>query len=182
MKSVLLASSKTPATKRTVLQAIAGIFHPLGLICPFVIKGKILFQQLWIQKICWDVPLANNLKSEWNDWIHSLPKLQETRVKRYLLSDAENRSDCWDVHIFCDASPQAYGAVAYLRFVNSAGGTETSFLSSKTRVAPIRKLTVPRLELMGVLIAARMGAYLKNKVFGRRAVITFWTDSSIALG
>lgn len=57
MKSMLLVSIKTHATKRTVLSAIAGTFYPLGLICSFVIEGKILLQQLWIEKISWDMPL-----------------------------------------------------------------------------------------------------------------------------
>ncbi|GBN72842.1 hypothetical protein AVEN_191400-1 [Araneus ventricosus] len=81
-----------------------------------------------------------------------------------------------EVHVFCDASPRACGVVAYLRYFDRTGKCRMSFLMSKSGVVPLKTLTVPRLELMAVVI----GKYLEgvyNKVVGK---FVFWTDSRIA--
>ena len=86
------------------------------------------------------------------------------------------------LHIFSDSSQLAYGAVAYIR-CETSNGTKCAFLMSKSRVAPIKEQTLPRLELLGALLGAKLSNYLCKTVLHKlqpsRTVL--WSDSQIAL-
>ncbi|GIX79729.1 reverse transcriptase [Caerostris darwini] len=89
--------------------------------------------------------------------------------------------DSVEFHIFSDASIVAYGAVAYFRYVNFRGEVGMSFVMSKSRIAPLKKLSLPRLGLMGALIAARLWKYLSKVFCGLVDRVFLWTDSEICL-
>ncbi|GIY69923.1 reverse transcriptase [Caerostris darwini] len=89
--------------------------------------------------------------------------------------------DSVEIHIFSDASIVAYGAVAYFRYVNLRGEVGTPFVMSKSRISPLKKLSLSRLELMGALIAARLWKYLSKVFCGLVAGVFLWTDSEICL-
>lgn len=146
-------SEKQP-TKRIVLSAMARIFDPLGIVAPFTVRLKVLFQKLWKMNYAWDEELKPPLKNDWNQWMLEIPDLQMLSVPRCFSLRSEG-----DVsrkfHAFCDASEQVYGAVIYI--VERRGNIKTSMLvASKNRVAPIKSLSIPRLELMAALICVRL--------------------------
>lgn len=163
-------------TKRFVLQTSARIFDPLGLISPVTISAKMLFQELWTLGLDWDTQLPQDVSMRWNKWIEALPHLKDISIPRRYACGKEAP----ELHIFTDASPQAYGAVAYLRSENG-NQTTVTLIMAKTRVAPLKTLSLPRLELMGVLLGARMCAYLKGAMDLSLSAVTLWTDSTIAL-
>lgn len=163
-------------TKRFVLQASARIFDPLGLLGPVTITVKMLLQELWTLGLDWDSPLPPDVSVRWDRWIDALPHLREISIpRRYVLV-----GEATELHIFTDASPQAYGAVAYARS-DDGDQTTVTLIMAKTRVAPIKTLTLPRLELMGTLLGARMCSYLKQAMSLSFSTVTLWTDSMIAL-
>lgn len=162
-------------TKRFILQATARIFDPLGLLGPVTITAKMLFQELWTLGLDWDAPLPQDISEKWLRWVEALQHLETISIPRRYVCHAEGN----ELHIFTDASPQAYGAVAYLR--NQRDGiTTVTLVMAKSRVAPLKALSLPRLELLGVLLGARMCDYLKRALALTLTQLTLWTDSMIA--
>lgn len=167
-----------------MLQLIGKIFDPLGILGPFVIRLKILFQELWRLHLAWDEPLPNQLQTTWNACLAQLTSLQEISLPRCVF--ASSKRAVLQLHIFADASLAAYGTVAYVRSINENGSIHVMYLCSKNRVAPLKndnsmELTLPKLELTAALIAARLANFLNanlNSTFDRTYL---WSDSQITL-
>ncbi|XP_013415996.1 uncharacterized protein LOC106177694 [Lingula anatina] len=152
--------SNPPATKRCIIRTIATIFDPCGLCGPFILAAKQLMQILWKRALAWDDDLPEDLLSMWQSWLADLPNIAGIRVSRCYSPDLWEAPTV-EVHIFCDGSEISFGSVAYLRIVSANGTISVAFLLSKTRIAPVKKLTMPRLELQAAVLAARI--YLKLK-------------------
>jgi hypothetical protein len=174
-------SEEPSTTKRQVLSKIAQIFDPLGLVGPIVIIAKIIMQKIWISKIDWDENLNSELLSEWIKFISSIPQLSKVKIPRFIFFPGKILS--YEVHGFCDASLQAYGSCIYLRAVYSNGSVSCNLIAAKSRVAPIKTVSLPRLELCGAVLLSN----LTNKiipVFINKfsfSSINLWTDSQITL-
>ncbi|XP_064464471.1 uncharacterized protein LOC135375754 [Ornithodoros turicata] len=85
------------------------------------------------------------------------------------------------LHMFCDASPRAYGAAAYLVTLDRDGHYSADLLLAKSRVAPVKTVSLPRLELMGAVIATRLMRFLQTTLSLSTVPTVLWTDSEIAL-
>ncbi|XP_064467434.1 uncharacterized protein LOC135378344 [Ornithodoros turicata] len=178
--NVLEALSQVGDSKRSVLQTVAKIFDPLGLAAPFAIKAKMVFQQLWQQGVGWDKPIPDSVKCDWDSWKAELADLLNVSVPRNLKRGIETITST-QLHLFSDASPLAYGTCAYLRCEDYDGNVQCTLILSKARLAPLKKLSLPRLELMGALIAARTAKFVKHALRMPSVPTYFWADSSIAL-
>ncbi|KFM63037.1 hypothetical protein X975_02648, partial [Stegodyphus mimosarum] len=175
----LLSSMNTDCTKRNVLKIAAKIFDPSGFIAPFVIRIKCLLQQLWLQGVTWDDVFSGELENDWKRWLSEIKELKMLKIPRYYFHVPNLDMDTVQLHIFSDANPNAYGSVAYLRYRTDEHKFETTFVLAKSRVAPLKKLTLPRLELMGALVGARVANYLKNVLHVSNVIL--WSDSEIVL-
>nr|XP_042909547.1 uncharacterized protein LOC122271644 [Parasteatoda tepidariorum] len=179
-RSLLKFVSSSKSTKRSILQAIGKIFDPLGLISCFTIRMKCLIQELWSEKIPWDESLPPKIEKEWIKWCEEIPFLENLKIPRLVLNSI-SKEDIVEIHSFCDASKNAYGATVYLK-VYTPNGPIVRLLTSKSRVAPLNSVTLPRLELLGALVAARLTSKVKKIVNLKRSSIAYhWTDSKIAL-
>ena len=152
--------SSVPITKRSVLKLTAKIFDPLGFVSPFVIQLKILFQMLCQDKLDWDLELSGELLKRWKTIISELNLLDKVRVPRCYFSSLDNTMTS-QLHGFCDASEQAFAAVIYLRSICVDGTVEVTLVAARTRVSPIKKQSIPRLELLGAVILGRL---MKNVI------------------
>lgn len=166
-------------TKRSLLSDTSKIFDPLGWLAPVIIKAKIFFQELWILKLDWDEKLPTETAERWKTFRSTFSSLQEIIIPRWIGSFKQ--SSLVELHGFSDASETAYAAVIYARVTNGQD-INTFLICSKTRVAPIKTVTIPRLELCGAVLLA---ALLKNT--GESMSITknhvyAWCDSTIVLG
>ncbi|GFT42408.1 integrase catalytic domain-containing protein [Trichonephila clavipes] len=181
-KGLLEFVSINENTKRFMLQTIGKIFNPLGLLSPFTTRIKCLIQELWIKKITWDENLPPKLKENWLIWCKELPLFDHLRIPRLVLdSTNEEVSDLIEIHIFCDASKLAYRAAAYVK-VRKQNEVLVNLITSKTRVAPLKAVTLPRLELLGALVAARLSSRVQEIVRKKKECKVFhWTDSKIVL-
>ncbi|GFW68574.1 integrase catalytic domain-containing protein [Trichonephila clavipes] len=181
-KSLLEFVSLDKNTKRFILQAVGKIFDPLGLISPFTVrmKKKCLLQDLWKEEIQWDDPLPTHIEKEWKKWCEELPRSRNLKTPRLVL-DSTLLEDDVELHSFCDASKKAYGVAIYLR-TKSRNGISVKLVTSKSRVAPLNCVTLPRLELLGALVAARLASKVKKIVNLKRSCLQYhWTDSKIVL-
>ena len=139
-------------TKRDVVGMAARIFDPLGVLAPATILCKMFFQTLSKAELEWDEPLSGNLLAEWEKLYLALSEPVTITIPRaYQLGVAERAR----LVGFCDASSKAYAAVAYLR-IGDEHTAQVEFLASKTRVAPTKAMTIPRLELLSALLLAKL--------------------------
>ncbi|XP_061719997.1 uncharacterized protein LOC133527124 [Cydia pomonella] len=168
-------------TKRGVLVHVMRIYDPLGILAPIVVRGRIMFQDAWRKGLNWDQELSQCDSVAWKSWFQDLISTSSLRIpRRYNLSDLEV-AGC-ELHVFSDASESAFAAVAYWRFLYVNGDVRLSLICSKVRVSPIRPVSIPRLELQGALIAARLAMSIceAHRLKPMRRV--FWCDSMTALG
>lgn len=168
-------------TKRSVLQSSARIFDPLGFLTPFTIRIKCMFQEMWERGLQWDEELPPDLTKKWQQWCSELPQLHEVSIPRWYKTHSAQQNQELKLHVFCDSSERAYSAVAYLEGETREGEVTISLVASKSRVAPLKRMTLPRLELMGAVIAARLGDTLMKALQLDKTQLRLWTDSMIVL-
>ena len=145
---------------------------------------------MWERGISWDEDLPIDLAQTWKQWYSEIPSLKRITITRRYDDDNDIETKCdetnvnttvkREIHVFTDASEKAYCAAAYLRCVKRNGECTTRLIASKTKVAPLKKMTLPRLELMGALIGARLGKFIANNLNMSDTEMHFWTDSMIA--
>ncbi|XP_064464686.1 uncharacterized protein LOC135375989 [Ornithodoros turicata] len=157
LEAVKTFVATSPVTKRNILQGTARLFDPLGFLNPFTFRARSMFQDLGKKKFGWDEDIPCDAQQKWSEWCNEVSTLSALEIPRCVVPA---NASAFQMHIFCDASPLGYGAVAYLRTANTKGEISTHLILSKTRLAPIKQLSLPRLELMGMLIGARMLTYL----------------------
>ncbi|KAK2575370.1 hypothetical protein KPH14_008479 [Odynerus spinipes] len=165
-------------TKRKVLAAIARLFDPLGWLAPVVAKAKILMQRLWSAQLDWDQALPNDLANEWGIYQEELPQLSCIAIPRWTKQTATTSSI--ELHGFCDASIHAYAAAIYVR-VSDQTGAHVILLTAKTKVAPLKQISTPRLELCGAVLLTRMLDVVYTTMRYQKVPIHAWTDSKIVL-
>ena len=168
-------------TKRAMLRFTARLFDPVGYLAPIIINVKALFQELWKMKLGWDEAVPEEALSTWYQFIDDLRELHNFKINRYLFAGACYSTSDYQLHIFGDASKKAYGAVAYLRAVFEDGSCLVRLICSKSRVALLKELSIPRLELLGALLASRLGDYLRAQLDLVRWNYFLWSDSTVAL-
>ena len=166
-------------TKRALVSDIAKMYDVFGWFSPSTIKAKILLQQVWEKGIGWDDPVPSSIYDVWLQWRSELHLLSEKHIPRCYF-DRESRVVTTELHGFCDASELAYAAVVYLRLTTTMG-TQVSLVIAKTKVSPIKRLTIPRLELCGASLLAQLLHHV-GKVLDVPISQTYaWTDSTIVL-
>lgn len=171
------ASNKT--TKRAILSEISKLYDPNGFIAPFIVRSKMLMQDIWrLKETDWDDEVTPDIKASWLEIQASIPQLQKFRVKRWL---GTNKSNKKQIHGFCDASDKAYGTSIYVRCIDKSNQISVSLLSAKSKVAPLKQLSTPRLELQAaVMLSDQIEAIIEACEF-QDSDVTCWSDSSIVI-
>ncbi|CAK9830531.1 hypothetical protein ANTRET_LOCUS7686 [Anthophora retusa] len=174
-----LSPEKSRITKRVLLSEIAQLFDPLGLLGPVIIKAKIIMQQLWKAAIGWDEIVPQTIKQSWLEIKNELYLLDNFSVPR---RTAIQNTTQLELHGFSDASESAYGACIYIRSTNDRGQHAVNLLCAKSRVAPLKTISLPRLELCAARLLVKLYKEVKkafHKIVFKR--IRFWSDSTITL-
>ena len=163
-----------------MLKIGSSFYDPPGLIALIVIQAKVIFQLICKEKINWDAEIPEPIATLWKKFLSHLKQIKCVKIPRYIFTGNEQRMQ---VHGFCGASEKAYCCVVYVR-VETVNGVRVQLVTAKTKVAPLKKVTIPRLELLSCLLLAKVlssiSDILREKLKG--APITCWNDSSSALG
>lgn len=165
-------------TKRLIASLSAQFYDPMGYAIPFTSEAKRIMQNLWRIGITWDEPVTDEIANSWRAFYANLPVLKDVKIPRWIGMSPEASTQ---LHMFCDASNTAYGAVTYTRTMSKDGSIVTNLITAKGKLATLKSTTIPRLELA----AAHLGAKLANKVASILSIakedIFYWTDSEIVL-
>ena len=169
-----------PLSRRSMLSLISSIYDPLGLISPIVLGGRLLFQEATMRKLSWDEQIPADIAAKWQSWIKSLASISMLSFPR-CIKPAVFDDAVLELHHFSDASSRAYGCCTYIRCVNKDGAVHVQLVTSKSRVAPIKVCTIPRLELQAAVLSVKMDILLRQEMDLQFVGSTFWTDSEIVL-
>ncbi|XP_058817812.1 uncharacterized protein LOC131681118 [Topomyia yanbarensis] len=177
--SPLESKNNVHPTKRSVLSDIGTLFDPLGFLGPAITTAKLIMQDLWRLGVAWDEALPPEQLETWTAFRQQLPLVNQLKKGRCITS---NHADVIELHGYSDASKKAYGAVLYTRCVSSNGRVKVHLVCSKSRVAPLKPTTIPRLELCGALLLAQLVKKTVAEMQISFQSVTLWTDSHVVLG
>ncbi|XP_076246223.1 uncharacterized protein LOC143186434 [Calliopsis andreniformis] len=165
-------------TKRTVLSETAQIFDPLGLIGPVITTAKLFMQRIWQLQLEWDETLPQDLHTQWTTFRSELVIISSFSIPRRVVCDNVQQVE---LHGFSDASEKAYGACVYLRTWDTSGIWTVRLLCAKSRVAPLKSISLPRLELCAALLLAQLISKVKDSIQLNIDQMYFWSDSTIVI-
>ena len=169
-------------TKRNLLRLTAMFFDPIGFVSPVIIEMKIVLQKITVLKLGWDTPLPEHIIQQWKYWINQLEVTGTIRIPRCYFSDQANVIS-YDLQGFCDTSTKAMCALIYLICTYDSGDCKSTLLTSKAKVAPLKKLSIPHLELTAAVILSRLietvQIALSNQIEFNE--VFCWGDSTIVL-
>ena len=166
-------------SKITILQQIASIYDPLGLFSLVTLRGKVFLQNLWNQKISWDTQLSADDKSQWDILFEDLKELECCQFPRYI-GLKQGKDVSYQILVFCDASKYAYAATVYL-LQETSNERRIDLIFSKTRLAPNKQITIPRLELLAALIGTRCLRFVQKELRVTVSAKHVWIDSQCVL-
>lgn len=177
----IIVNSK-PLTRRGILSTVSSIYDPLGFVAPFTLLAKKLLQDLCRNKdLDWDDNIPEDCRSQWARWCTELPLLEQFHVDRCHKPPDFGPIVSRQLHLFSDASTMGYGCAAYLRLQDNAERVHCSFLMGKARLAPIKAVTVPRLELTAATVSVRVGQMLFEELEVKPDITVYHTDSTTVL-
>ncbi|XP_065654560.1 uncharacterized protein LOC136081190 [Hydra vulgaris] len=170
-------------TKRKVLQFIASIFDPLGIVNPFIVKCKIFFQKLCIDKLNWDKPLEGKTLLVWQAIINNIKTYKPIIIPRWYHNHYPNQVVDLSLHEFSDASNSVYGCCIYLLCSFNDRHVSCSLITATSRIAQIKNTSIPRQELKAALLLAETMSAVKKELYPvpKFKQIFCWCDSTIVL-
>ena len=171
-----------PMTRRGILSTVASLYDPLGFVAPVVLIGKRILQEMCRSGMGWDDPIHQDLKPRWEQWLDQLWQLEQLQIPRCYHPAGFGKAVEVELHHFSDASTSGYGQCSYLRLVNQEGDVHCCLVFAKSRVAPTKVVTIPRLELTAAVVSAKVSSMLREELEYEDMQEFFWTDSKVVLG
>lgn len=171
-------STSDKITKRVMLSKMCKTFDPMGWLSPVTIRLKVLLQELWRKKIEWDDVVPVEIARDWKNIGEELLEIEEIQIPRYV--SGVDRGKC-QLIAFADASKTAYAACVYLRSRDDQGSWQMSLLAAKTRVAPVKEISLPRLELCAADLLAKLYQVVYRNIAQYVEESIAFTDSKVVL-
>lgn len=168
-------AEKHDQTKRNFLKGIATLFDPLGLLTPYTIPAKVLLQEMWASGVECDEQVGEDLSQKATQWFDELSALASLKIPRCLrnLTTVNEKT----IHTFVDSSQEAYGAACYVRHLYKDGTLNCRLVASKSRVAPLQAVSIPRLELMAAVAGLKLVQTVGQVLGIDKSKWVFWSDS-----
>ena len=168
-------------TQRLVLSLVSKFYDPIGLVVPFTFGARLILKDIWrVNGQSWDDELHKDTVDRILTWCIELPRLAEITIPiSYFSGPFQNL----ELHMFGDSSQDVFSVVGFLRAqVTCTSGKfikELAFVLGKARVAPMKVMTVPKLELQAALLAARLKREICRALTVTVDKVFMWTDSTI---
>lgn len=166
-------------TKRSLLSEASRLFDPIGWLAPSIICAKIMFQKLWLEGLKWDQKLPEKLTNDWRSFRNEIIIFEQIQIKRWIGVTKDMKK--LELHGFCDASINAYAAALYIRSTKLDGTASVHLLAAKTRVAPVKQISLPRLELCGAVLLSNLMREVQLSMDVDDVKKFAWTDSTVVL-
>lgn len=166
-------------TKRQVLSAISKLFDLLGLIGPILTKTKLIMQETWRTSCDWDDLLPIPIQENWTQFQQDLKSLENLSISRRII--ACEKPTRISLQGFCDASEAAYGACLYILAEDEQGRLTSRLLISKSRVAPVKSISIPRLELCSAVSLTRLMKIAQRALRIQIDDVQAWSDSMVTI-
>ena len=177
-----ISIKEKPLTRRGMLSTLSSIYDRLGLGAPFQLIRKQIIQTICAQKFRWDDQVPQDLGNDLKKWSNQLNLLKNLHINRCYKPPKFGRIKETSIHHFSDASDSVYGQAIYLHLVSETERINCSLLMGKSRVVPIKYITIPRMVLVEPTLTVKVSALLQKKLQLLNVKETFWTDSEVALG
>ncbi|XP_067635222.1 uncharacterized protein [Eurosta solidaginis] len=178
VSKAVLEGDRAP-TKRELLSIVMSVFDPFGIIADFLLFAKMLVQEVWRHSIGWDEAIPSSLHHKWFMWWSELKHVNIVKVKRWYSPQLKSTTSI-QLHIVVDASQSAFAAAAYFR-ITSSDGCDVTFVAGKTKGAPQKLLSVPRLELQAAVLGVRVANLVRQGHNVQVNQTYFWSDSQTVL-
>ena len=159
-----IALQDRPLTRRGILSIVSSIYAPLGFLAPLILKAKQILQDLCELKCRLDDGISETYLTPWKKWLAELEQLSKVKIDRCIKPKNFGQVEKAQMHHFCDASEHGYGSVSYFRLTNRAGEIHVTLILGKSRVTPLKQITIPRLELSSATLAAKMDRLLRSEL------------------
>lgn len=170
-------------SRRGMLKSISSIFDLLGIGAPFLLKGRKILQRITGDKASWDDEVGGEYVREWNAWREDLVLLQKLSFPRCYKPSTFGSVKDVSLHVFGDGCNVGYGVACYLRQVDEHGSVAVSLVMGKSRVSPLKPITIPRLELSASALAVKLGAFVFDEMgLKKDSKKYYYTDSKVVLG
>ena len=179
-------------TKRGILSTVASLYDPLGFAMPVILLAKSLLQKLWRTKAEWDEQLADRDLEDYRQWKSDLSALAKIKIPHCYKSNIAKSSQTSQsdtkkcvkeiqLHNFSDASEIGYGAASYIQTEFTNGQVMFALVFGKSRIAPLRKVSIPRLELQVAVLSVQFSELVQREIDMSFSKIYYWTDSEVVL-
>jgi len=167
-------------TKREVLSTLMKTFDPLGLLSHYLVQGKMILQEIWREGTDWDEEITQDLTEKWKEFVTELRNIGKIEIPRFYSPNMPEKKII-QLIIFVDASAEAFAATAYFRFEAENGLVHVAQVIAKAKVAPIKQLSIPQLELQAAILGIRLAATVKANHTLKIDKTKYLTDSKVVL-
>ena len=171
-----------PLSKRGILSELSSVYDPLGFVAPFLLHGRKIIQILSQQELGWDKIVSDEVAKDWVELKSKLPALENLAISRCIKPAGFGKIKRSSICHFLDASEGGYGQSSYLRLEDDQGKIHCVLLIGKSKVSPLKFVSIPRLELIAAILSVKVSLLLRQELGIPIKKEYFWTDSKVVLG
>ena len=168
-------------TQKVWLKLVASLFDPLGFIAPLTIRLRKVLQAAWNHGSKWDKPLLLDNIQDFSSLREEVPTFKDNEIPRIYFLDKLHTFKSIELHTFTEASDYALSAISYMQIEYSDRSISVKFVIGKAPVAPMKKMTVPNLELQAAVYGAQLAQFIKEEQDIEYSDCVFWSDSTTVL-